>query len=75
VDPLPALVRAGASAAGSDAGIEPWHHFKERTERAYILQALRHFEGNISEAARQLQVERQTIHKWLKSYQIERAEY
>lgn len=75
VDPVPAPLRVGASAAGSESGIEPWHHFKERTERAYILQALRHFEGNISEAARQLQVERQTIHKWLKSYQIERVEY
>lgn len=56
-------------------GMEPWHRFKERTERAYILKTLRHSDGNISEAARLLHVERQTIHKWLKTYQIERSEY
>lgn len=52
--------------------IEPWHEFKSRSEKAHILKAIQAADGSMSEAARLLQVERQTIYKWLKVYGIER---
>ena len=56
----------------NEGAIEPWHVFKQRSERAHIERSLAAADGNISEAARLLGVERQTIHKWLKVYDIVR---
>ena len=53
----------------------PWDEFKKSSERDYLLRVLRHCRGNISEAARVLAVERSTVHKWLKSNEIEKHHY
>ncbi len=55
--------------------IQPWETFKLNSERAYLVAVLKSCKGNISEAARLLEVERTTIHKWLKSLQIEKRHY
>ena len=53
----------------------PWDEWKMRSERAYLIRTLCYCQGNISEAARVLSVERSTIHKWLKAYGIEKLHY
>lgn len=55
--------------------ILPWEEFKVVSERQYLIRVLKSCEGNISEAARLLKVERSTIHKWFKSLQIEKHHY
>jgi two-component system, NtrC family, nitrogen regulation response regulator NtrX len=52
--------------------IEPWHQFKARSEREHIMRALRASHGQMAEAAKLLQVERQTMYKWAKIYGIDR---
>jgi two-component system nitrogen regulation response regulator NtrX len=52
-----------------------WEAFKTDAERSFLIFMLKHCQGNISEAARELAVERTTVHKWLKSYQIEKHHY
>ena len=63
------LVAASTSATGS---LDPWHVFKAKSEREHILRAINLADGNMTEAARLLQVERQTMYKWIKTYNIER---
>ncbi len=55
--------------------ISPWETFKLNSERSYLIAVLRQCKGNISEAARLLEIERSTVHKWLKSLHIEKSHY
>ncbi|MGE0174725.1 MAG: sigma-54-dependent transcriptional regulator [Oligoflexales bacterium] len=52
-----------------------WENFKVQSERQFLIDTIKYCEGNISEAARILKVERSTVHKWLKTYQIEKQHY
>jgi len=79
-DAAPRSVGAGndATHATSTSGSfspKTWEDFKSESERSYLIEVLRHTAGNISEAARVLNVERTTIHKWLKSWQIAKHHY
>ncbi|MCX6124467.1 MAG: sigma-54 dependent transcriptional regulator [Proteobacteria bacterium] len=65
-----ASVTAHVTGAGS---LDPWHMFKAKSEREHILRAINLADGNMTEAARLLQVERQTMYKWIKTYNIERS--
>ena len=53
----------------------PWEKWKWMMEKEYIIKVLRFCNGNISEAARVLEVRRPTIHKWLNNYQIQKSDY
>ena len=55
--------------------ITTWEKFKLESERNYLIRVLKYAEGNISEAARLLGVERTTVHKWLNSMQISKQHY
>ena len=57
------------------AAWDSWETFKVKSERAYLIATLKHCDGNISEAARLLEIERSTVHKWFKSLQIEKHHY
>jgi DNA-binding NtrC family response regulator len=46
--------------------------FKEKTERDYILRCLEQCDGNVSETARLLGIERTNLHKKMKALGIER---
>ncbi len=62
----------------ASSALEPlstWEAFKSKSEREYLITALKSCKGNISETARVLQIERSTIHKWLKSFHIEKFHY
>lgn len=49
-----------------------WHDFHEKAGRAYICHILRKTEGNISEAARILSLERAYLHRLMKKLAIHR---
>ena len=49
--------------------------FKNRTERKYILDILKQTDGNISEAANRLEIERTYLHKKIQDYKIQKKEY
>ncbi|MBL7557706.1 MAG: sigma-54-dependent Fis family transcriptional regulator [Bdellovibrionaceae bacterium] len=49
--------------------------FKNRVEREYILNTLKQTEGNISEAASLLEIERTYLHKKIQDYKIQKREY
>jgi transcriptional regulator of acetoin/glycerol metabolism len=44
----------------------------QKSERQHITRAIELANGNMTEAAKLLQVERQTIYKWIKAYEIEK---
>jgi DNA-binding NtrC family response regulator len=81
LDDLPPEIRAASRSpalpAGAPEAFRPttWEHFKAASERAFLVKTLKACHGNISEAARILAVERTTIHKWLKTYDIEKRHY
>lgn len=82
LEDLPADIRSrskGQTPSQSMANVtfqpQNWEEFKQSSERNYLIAVLKHCQANISEAARILQVERSTIHKWLKSHQIEKQHY
>ncbi|HEX7119609.1 MAG TPA: sigma-54 dependent transcriptional regulator [Longimicrobiales bacterium] len=69
------LSSVGASPAVLAADIsQPFHEAKERAiqafERAYLEALLVRHDGNISEAARQAGIDRKTVHRMLKKYDI-----
>lgn len=72
---LSTLVLPGASSAVRAVDIgRPFHEAKEQAieafERAYLEALLVRYDGNISEAARQAGIDRKTIHRMLKKYDI-----
>ena len=64
--------QAAASESAATGTMMPWHEFKNTSERQHILRAIELANGNMTEAAKLLQVERQTIYKWIKAYEIEK---
>lgn len=50
-------------------------NFRNRTERDYILNVLKSADGNISDAAGVLQIERTHLHKKISDYKILKKEY
>jgi len=59
----------------SPDGVMSLKDYRNRIERAYIVQILRKTDGNISEAANLLQVERTHLHKKIQQYDIKKKEY
>ena len=65
-----------AAATPNDMAIPcSWTSFKARSERAFVVGTLKHCDGNVSETARVMGVERQTVHKWIKAYGILKGEF
>jgi two-component system nitrogen regulation response regulator NtrX len=63
---------------GSLRGIKvpmPWEEFKTRSEKGFLVATMRFCEGNVADAARILEVERSTVHKWMRSLGIEKEDY
>ncbi|MCX6119540.1 MAG: sigma-54 dependent transcriptional regulator [Proteobacteria bacterium] len=54
-----------------DEAILSWEAFKHKSEKSYLLKVLKQTRGNMAEAARLLQVERSTVHKWVKALEID----
>lgn len=52
--------------------LKPWHDFHQLLDRAYVKFTLRHTEGNVSEAARVLELERAYLHRLMKKLGIHR---
>ncbi|MFW7382094.1 MAG: sigma-54 interaction domain-containing protein [Oligoflexus sp.] len=58
----------------------PWREYKDlikesiqQQERAYLLRVLENCQGNVTEAARILEVRRTTLYKWFAAYDIDTA--
>jgi two-component system nitrogen regulation response regulator NtrX len=69
------LVAGKASASGVGAEIlaaETFSDFKERAERAYILQRLRENDWNVAETARQIDMPRSNLYKKIEKYGLAR---
>lgn len=49
--------------------------FKDKAEREFIVQVLKKYQGSVSEAAEQLQIERTYLHKKINQFEIEKREY
>ncbi len=74
-DEFPITAGGGASGPPGVVDIEqPFHEAKEEAieafERAYLEALLVRYDGNISEAARQAGIDRKTIHRMLKKYDL-----
>jgi two-component system nitrogen regulation response regulator NtrX len=70
-----------ASGAASEAGVggellaaETFSDFKDRAERAYILQRLREHDWNVAETARQIDMPRSNLYKKIEKYGLVRED-
>jgi two-component system nitrogen regulation response regulator NtrX len=69
------LVAGKASGPGVGAEIlsaETFSDFKDRAERAYILQRLRENDWNVAETARQIDMPRSNLYKKIEKYGLAR---
>jgi len=76
-DDVELLVTGHTGASGLGAGIlgaETFNEFKDRAERAFILQKLREYEWNVSETARQLDMPRSNLYKKIDKHDLVREE-
>ncbi|GMV04736.1 MAG: sigma-54-dependent Fis family transcriptional regulator [Gemmatimonadota bacterium] len=65
--------RSGGSGLGSELlGAETFAEFKERAERAFILQKLRDNDWNVAEAARRMDMPRSNLYKKIEKYGLVR---
>lgn len=72
---LLATGRAGASGLGGDLlGAGTFSDFKDRAERAFILQKLREHDWNVAETARQVEMPRSNLYKKIEKYGLVREE-
>ena len=66
---------SGASGLGAELlGADSFSEFKDRAERAYILQKLREYDWNVSETARQLDMPRSNLYKKIEKHGLVREE-
>jgi len=73
--PIPGIASLIESARTASGGSSPsLREFRERAERAYIVETLSGLEWNISRAAVVLGVERTNLHKKIRAYGIKRGE-
>ncbi len=67
--------RPGDSGLGSQLfRADTFSEFKDRAERAFILQKLREYDWNVSETARQLDMPRSNLYKKIDKYELVREE-
>jgi two-component system nitrogen regulation response regulator NtrX len=70
---LLATARGSAPGVGSDIlAAETFSDFKDRAERAYILQRLRESDWNVAETARQIDMPRSNLYKKIEKYGLSR---
>jgi two-component system nitrogen regulation response regulator NtrX len=70
---LLAAGRGAAPGVGSDIlAAETFSDFKDRAERAYILQRLRENDWNVAETARQIDMPRSNLYKKIERYALVR---
>ncbi len=55
-------------------GADTFNEFKERAERAFVLQKLREHEWNVSETARALDMPRSNLYKKIEKYDLQRED-
>ena len=66
---------AAADGLGADLlGAETFSEFKDRAERAFVLQKLREHEWNVSETARALDMPRSNLYKKIEKHDLQREE-
>src|SRR5690606_6318714 len=70
------VLRGGVGPDGSAGLLEAttFQEFRERSERAFLLQKLREHEWNVSETARSLDMPRSNLYKKIERYGLEREE-
>jgi two-component system nitrogen regulation response regulator NtrX len=62
----------GGGSAGDILGVETFADFKERAERAFILQKLRENDWNVAETARKVDMPRSNLYKKIERYGLSR---
>jgi two-component system nitrogen regulation response regulator NtrX len=76
-DDVRQLVSAGEESSGLGAELlraENFAEFRERAERAYILQKLREYDWNVAETARQIDMPRSNLYKKIDRYGLVRED-
>jgi two-component system nitrogen regulation response regulator NtrX len=63
---------SGSSLGGELLGADTFADFKERAERAFILQKLRESDWNVAEAARRMEMPRSNLYKKIERYGLVR---
>jgi two-component system nitrogen regulation response regulator NtrX len=58
-----------------DSGLPGLRQFRDNAERSYIIETLRRFDGNITQAAKALQIERTYLHKRMLQFNIQKKDY
>lgn len=77
VHDVESLVTAAAGDSGMGAELldaDSFSEFKDRAERAFILQKLREYEWNVSETARQIDMPRSNLYKKIEKYGLVRED-
>ncbi|MDX1568177.1 MAG: sigma-54 dependent transcriptional regulator [Longimicrobiales bacterium] len=77
VHDVESLVTAAAGDSGIGAELldaDSFSQFKDRAERAFILQKLREYEWNVSETARQIDMPRSNLYKKIEKYDLVRED-
>ncbi len=65
---------AGDGLGAELLGADTFSEFKERAERAFVLQKLREHEWNVSETARALDMPRSNLYKKIEKYDLQRED-
>ncbi len=73
---LPDIIRSSSKMVAtqtvtSEFEIKPLKSFRESAEKEYLENVLNHFKGNVSEAARHLQIDRVSLHNKIRNYGLE----
>ncbi len=69
---LPAVALAEAGEFSFSCGMAPWQEFHEAAGKSYLKHVLRKANGNVSEAARMLCLERAYLHRLMKKLGVQR---
>jgi two-component system nitrogen regulation response regulator NtrX len=74
VDALAAGISSGAEGGGELLSAETFSDFKDRAERAFILQRLRENDWNVAETARKIDMPRSNLYKKIEKYGLVRED-
>jgi len=72
---LPDFILSRASSSLQSNSPTSLRSFREHSDRQFIVETLKRVSGNISQAARELEIERSFLHKKINHFQIDKKEY